>query len=111
MNLHLEVLHQREDGYHEIETILQAVDLHDRLRMILRDRWTDREPEVELLVRPVGSAPDDATNLVVRAEIADHLCVAAAQLGETEAQRAGRWEAFRAQPNLSRLLDLRDGLI
>jgi hypothetical protein len=29
-------------------------------------------------------------------------------LGETEAQRAGRWEAFRAQPTLSRLLDLRD---
>ena len=67
VNLHLEVLRRRPDGYHEIETILQAVDLHDRLRMILRDRWTDREPEVELLVRPVGSAPDDATNLVVRA--------------------------------------------
>jgi hypothetical protein len=29
-------------------------------------------------------------------------------LGEAEALRAGRWEAFRAQPNLSRLLDLRD---
>ena len=42
VNLHLEVLRRRPDGYHEIETILQAVDLHDRLRMILRDRWTDR---------------------------------------------------------------------
>ena len=29
VNLHLEVLHQREDGYHEIETIFQAIDLRD----------------------------------------------------------------------------------
>jgi hypothetical protein len=47
-------------------------------------------------------------NLFVRADIADRLCVAAAQLGESDALRAGRWEALRIQPTLSRLLDLRD---
>jgi hypothetical protein len=44
----------------------------------------------------------------VRADIADRLCAAAAQLGEADALRAGRWDAFRVQPRLSRLLDLRD---
>jgi hypothetical protein len=43
--------------------------------------------------------------LPIRAAIADHLCAAAARLSETEALRAGRWEAFVAKPTLSRLLD------
>jgi len=46
--------------------------------------------------------------LPIRAEIADHVCAAAAQLHETQAQRDGRWEAFLAKPALPRLLDLRD---
>jgi hypothetical protein len=46
--------------------------------------------------------------LPIRAAIADHLCAAAAELRETEALRAGRWEAFRAMPTLIRLLDLWD---
>lgn len=44
----------------------------------------------------------------IRAAIADHLCAAAARLSETEALRAGRWEAFLAKPTLPRLLDLWD---
>jgi 4-diphosphocytidyl-2-C-methyl-D-erythritol kinase len=31
INLGLEVLHRRDDGYHEIRTILQTIDFHDRL--------------------------------------------------------------------------------
>jgi hypothetical protein len=63
--------------------------------------------------REVLSAAQEAlrelpADFSVRAEIADRLCAAAVQLGETEALRAGRWEAFRAQLSLSRLLDLRD---
>lgn len=46
--------------------------------------------------------------LAIRAAIADHLCAAAARLEDTEALRAGRWEAFLAIPTLARLLDLRD---
>lgn len=45
-------------------------------------------------------------DLPIRAAIADHLCTAAARLGETEALRAGRWQAFLAKPTLARLLDL-----
>jgi 4-diphosphocytidyl-2-C-methyl-D-erythritol kinase len=31
VNLHLEVLHQRDDGYHEIETVFQTIDLRDEV--------------------------------------------------------------------------------
>jgi 4-diphosphocytidyl-2-C-methyl-D-erythritol kinase len=31
VNLHLEVLTKREDGYHEVETLLQSLELHDTL--------------------------------------------------------------------------------
>ena len=31
VNLHLEVLRKREDGYHDVETILQAVELFDKV--------------------------------------------------------------------------------
>ncbi len=46
--------------------------------------------------------------LPIRAAIADHLCAAAAKLKETQALRAGRWEAFLVKPALPRLLDLWD---
>ncbi len=32
VNLHLEVLRRREDGYHEVETVLQTVEIFDELR-------------------------------------------------------------------------------
>lgn len=67
VNLHLEVLKLRHDGYHEIETILQAVDLCDTMQVSLLERRPGGAPEVELLVRPRGAAPEDETNLVVRA--------------------------------------------
>ncbi|HPF35077.1 MAG TPA: 4-(cytidine 5'-diphospho)-2-C-methyl-D-erythritol kinase [Candidatus Krumholzibacteria bacterium] len=67
VNLHLEVLFRRPDGYHEIETILQAVTLFDRLEVELADVWEGREPRLDLAVEPFGSAPEDATNLVHRA--------------------------------------------
>ena len=31
LNLYLEILGKRPDGYHEIETLMVAVNLHDRL--------------------------------------------------------------------------------
>ncbi len=52
MNLHLEVLRRRHDGYHEIETILQAVDLCDQVQVTVSEPRRGGEPEIELLVRP-----------------------------------------------------------
>ncbi len=67
VNLHLEVLRQRHDGFHEIETILQAIDLQDTVRVTLRERRVGRAPDIELLVRPDGVIPDDERNLCWRA--------------------------------------------
>ncbi len=59
VNLALEVLGRRADGYHEIATVLQAVDLSDRL--VLEDAEA-----LELRVGAPG-VPADASNLALRA--------------------------------------------
>lgn len=60
VNLHLEVLSQRDDGYHEIETIFQALGLYDTLEF----RCTKGPIHVSC-VHP--SVPEDRTNLCHRA--------------------------------------------
>jgi len=62
LNLGLAVVRRREDGYHDIWTIFQAIDLKDELRFRRRS-----EPGVDLRVEgpePVEAGPE---NLVVRA--------------------------------------------
>ncbi|GAC1409548.1 MAG: 4-(cytidine 5'-diphospho)-2-C-methyl-D-erythritol kinase [Actinomycetota bacterium] len=60
LNLFLSVGPRRSDGFHEIETVFQAVSLHDTLTIAHSERF-------HLSVTPEGSAPEDETNLVVRA--------------------------------------------
>jgi hypothetical protein len=61
------------------------------------------------ILAAAGEALDTlAPGLPIRAAIADHLYAAASQVGDPEAQRAARWEAFLVHPTLSRLLDLWD---
>ena len=61
VNLALEVLSKRRDGYHEIETIFQSVDLYDELDIRLNRSGkvviTSTDPEI----------PTDETNLCHRA--------------------------------------------
>jgi 4-diphosphocytidyl-2-C-methyl-D-erythritol kinase len=59
VNLALEVLGKREDGYHEIATVLQAVDLFDRLKVEVADTLSLRTDDPAL--------PTDDGNLVMRA--------------------------------------------
>jgi 4-diphosphocytidyl-2-C-methyl-D-erythritol kinase len=59
VNLALEVLGRRADGYHEIATVMQTVDLADRL--VLEDA-----DDIELVTAGPG-VPTDATNLAWRA--------------------------------------------
>ncbi len=61
VNLHLEVLRERADGYHDIETIFQAITLHDTLRVTRRDRGGGGQ--LRLRVTPRGAAPDGPANL------------------------------------------------
>ena len=34
INLSLDVLNRREDGYHEVSMIMQQIELHDKVRLI-----------------------------------------------------------------------------
>ena len=60
VNLGLEVLGPRDDGYHELRTLFQTIDVHDDL--VLRPR--PREVSVKC-AHPL--VPADRTNLAVRA--------------------------------------------
>ena len=62
VNLALEVLDRRADGYHEIATVMQTLDLADRLTLEPSDA-------VELTCEAPG-VPTDATNLALKAAIA-----------------------------------------
>jgi 4-diphosphocytidyl-2-C-methyl-D-erythritol kinase len=59
INLSLEVIGKRADGYHDVRTVLQAVDLADELTFELAD-------DVRLVVDPSRSVPVEG-NLVLRA--------------------------------------------
>ncbi len=65
LNLYLEVIGRREDGYHELETCMVSVDLYDTLRF---RPLAPGEP-LSLCVRPLlGQAiPDGPENLVLKA--------------------------------------------
>lgn len=62
VNLHLEVVGRRPDGYHELRTLFVAVGIWDELRF-------DAAPvdTLELTVEPVGAVPSGEDNLVLRA--------------------------------------------
>jgi len=71
VNLHLDVLKRRPDGYHEIETILQSVGLHDEIEIEFNESGTTSiEVECDSAVRAVcdpGEIPTDQRNLCARA--------------------------------------------
>jgi 4-diphosphocytidyl-2-C-methyl-D-erythritol kinase len=60
INLYLEVLARRPDGYHDIESVMQVVDLCDQVHL-------ERAPSGITLTVAGGDAPADATNLAYRA--------------------------------------------
>ena len=62
VNLVLEVLGKREDGYHELVTVMQAVDLSDRITL--------EDAEVLELRSRVPGVPSDGSNLALRAATA-----------------------------------------
>ncbi len=62
VNLHLEVLGRRPDGFHEVRTLLQSIDLFDDLTAEIAP-----DGAIELEVLPSDAVPEDPENLVVRA--------------------------------------------
>ncbi len=60
VNLGLEVLFRRDDGYHELRTILQTIDLHDRLTFETLPRGIELEVDENVV-------PGGEENLVTKA--------------------------------------------
>ena len=60
VNLHLEVLRHRPDGYHEVETVLQSVGLYDTLHFV-------RRPRGLALLCDAPGVPTDTSNLCLKA--------------------------------------------
>jgi 4-diphosphocytidyl-2-C-methyl-D-erythritol kinase len=61
VNLALEILGRRADGYHEISTVMQTIDLFDRLTL-------EAAPTISLETND-ATLPTDEHNLVVRAGV------------------------------------------
>ena len=61
LNLHLEVVRRRADGFHDLRTVFQSIDLHDELRVERRGT-----PGIELVVTG-ADLPADRRNLAWRA--------------------------------------------
>jgi 4-diphosphocytidyl-2-C-methyl-D-erythritol kinase len=60
LNLMLHIVGRRPDGYHELQTVFQLIDLRDRIRIRIRDDG--------VIARPKGPAGvPEADDLVVRA--------------------------------------------
>lgn len=61
INLSLDVLHKRPDGYHEVEMVMTTIDLADRIEMTLL-----QEDKIEI-VSQNRFVPDDQRNLAYQA--------------------------------------------
>jgi 4-diphosphocytidyl-2-C-methyl-D-erythritol kinase len=66
INLTLEVMEKRPDGYHEIRSVIQTINLHDRLRFSLSDGMEFHGDNPELVVE-VSLMPQ-AARLLKQAE-------------------------------------------
>ena len=62
LNLFLQVLNKRDDGYHNINSLFQAVSLFDRLEFELSDT-----PDVVITLANERKLPLDSNNLIARA--------------------------------------------
>ena len=59
LNLTLDIIRKREDGYHDLQMVMQTVSLHDDVTVTLR--------EDQKIVCRCGDIPGDESNLAVRA--------------------------------------------
>ncbi len=68
INLHLEIMGKRSDGFHELETVMSTIDLCDRLEFAARsDEEIHLQLEFPFITDDDTALPTDDRNLVVRA--------------------------------------------
>ena len=65
INLHLDVLDRMENGYHNVESVMQSVSLCDTITLELSDIDAGRECIIEITADN-GAIPNDKTNLVYK---------------------------------------------
>ena len=68
INLTLDILGKRDDGYHEVELVLQSIALADTLELAKIDHGIDFNLDSSQLVG-ADSLPTDSSNLAVRAAL------------------------------------------
>lgn len=64
INLHLDVVGKRDDGFHDIKTVMHSVSLCDTITVMVAPA---REISIKLFVEGAGFLPTDAKNLAYRA--------------------------------------------
>jgi len=64
INLFLDVLGKRDDGLHDIQSVIQPVELHDELRISINDENTEEKFTISCNEK---SIPLDETNLIIKA--------------------------------------------
>ena len=65
INLHLDVLDRMNNGYHNIESVMQSVSLCDKITLEISDLSADTECIIEICSNN-GNIPNDKTNLVYK---------------------------------------------
>lgn len=61
INLGLDVVRKREDGYHEVRMIMQTINMYDKLELMVREA-----PGIRIKAN-ISSVPSDERNLVYKA--------------------------------------------
>ena len=61
INLGLDVVRRREDGYHEVKMIMQTVDLYDRME------FRDIDDERVIIESDSGEMPETCDNIIYKA--------------------------------------------
>lgn len=64
INLYLDVLSKRENGYHDIESIMQSISLCDKLTLKISDSYGENEIKIDT---DSDQIPNDNSNLVYKA--------------------------------------------
>lgn len=91
VNLFLELLGRRDDGFHELETVMSSVALYDHLRFSLRDdsdiKLSISYPKSPFWLREQDDIPTDKRNLICKSiELVRNV---AAEAGESETCQRG----------------------
>ena len=83
INLGLDVVRRREDGYHEVRMIMQTIHLYDLLEI-----QKIREPEIQI-VSNLSFLPVNENNLVYKTAVTGRVCAYRWNFRKTDKENSG----------------------